>query len=386
MPLSRLSVLALLATLLAAPALAQPPAPLRTMTASTGETLSYVLLLPEPYDALKAYPTLLALPPGDGSEDAVRKALAMYWESAAKARGWVVISPVAPASKPFADAGAPLLTELLDEVARTVRFENGLVHAAGMSKGGHAAFRAALDSPGRFASLLVLPGVPPTPADFERLGRLKNVPVTMYVGAADNDYWLGESRRAAARCKEAGVEHSLTVLDGQEHVLTIDPRELFDRLDARRPAARASLAARDASVRAIARVLDDFHDAAAKADEVRYFAHFADDAVFLGTDATERWTLPQFRAFAQPYFQRGTAWTYTPRRRWITVSPGGDAAWFDETLDNAKLGDCRGSGALIRTGGEWKITQYNLTVPVPNELMDKVVDLIRAARAPAGAP
>jgi hypothetical protein len=39
---------------------------------------------------------------------------------------------------------------------------------------------------------------------------------------------------------------------------------------------------------AVAGVLDDWHDAAAKADEPRYFAHFSSDAVFMGTDATER--------------------------------------------------------------------------------------------------
>ena len=42
----------------------------------------------------------------------------------------------------------------------------------------------------------------------------------------------------------------------------------------------------DAAVRA---VLDDWHAAAAASDEARYFDHFADDGVFLGTDATERW-------------------------------------------------------------------------------------------------
>ena len=38
--------------------------------------------------------------------------------------------------------------------------------------------------------------------------------------------------------------------------------------------------------KAVAAVLDDWHAAAAVADEARYFAHFAPDSVFLGTDAT----------------------------------------------------------------------------------------------------
>ena len=41
--------------------------------------------------------------------------------------------------------------------------------------------------------------------------------------------------------------------------------------------------------------LDDWHRAASAADEARYFSHLADDAVFLGTDATERWDVRAFR-------------------------------------------------------------------------------------------
>ena len=55
-------------------------------------------------------------------------------------------------------------------------------------------------------------------------------------------------------------------------------------------------------------VVDDWHDAAAKADETRYFAHFTDDGVFLGTDATERWDVPAFRKYAHPHFAKGKAW------------------------------------------------------------------------------
>ncbi len=115
-------------------------------------------------------------------------------------------------------------------------------------------------------------------------------------------------------------------------------------------------------------VLDDFHDAAAKADEDRYFAHFHPQGLFLGTDASERWTLEEFKAFAMPYFQRDTAWTYEPGLRHISVSEDGQWAWFDEALTNAKYGRCRGTGTLRRASGQWKIVQYHLTMPIPNDL------------------
>ena len=129
---------------------------------------------------------------------------------------------------------------------------------------------------------------------------------------------------------------------------------------------------------AVDAVLDDWHRAAATADEQRYFSHAAPDFVFLGTDASERWDLPSFRAFAHPYFAKGTAWTFTPRERHVHFSGTGDVAWFDEKLDSASYGDTRGSGVLRRIDGQWKIAQYNLTIPIPNELAKEVVAKIRA--------
>jgi phosphohistidine phosphatase SixA/ketosteroid isomerase-like protein len=117
---------------------------------------------------------------------------------------------------------------------------------------------------------------------------------------------------------------------------------------------------------AVARALDDFHDAAAVGDASRYFALLPDDAVFLGTDGTERWTGERFRAFAQPYFERGSAWTYVCLARQIDVDAGGQFAAFDETLDHDAYGECRGSGVLVRRGGRWVLRQYHLSIPVPN--------------------
>jgi ketosteroid isomerase-like protein len=134
----------------------------------------------------------------------------------------------------------------------------------------------------------------------------------------------------------------------------------------------------------IRRALDDFHAAAAAADEARYFAHFTRDAVFLGTDATERWTLAAFRAFAHPFFARGKAWSFTPVRRSVTVMDGGSAAFFDEDLATPNLGPARGTGILQRQGGDWKIAQYNLAITVPNDKMRSVRELLeRPASGPA---
>jgi SnoaL-like domain len=122
--------------------------------------------------------------------------------------------------------------------------------------------------------------------------------------------------------------------------------------------------------------LDDFHDAAAKADEQRYFDHFAPGGVFLGTDATERWEVPAFRAYAHPHFARGKAWSFRAVRRIVTVR--GDLAWFDEDLETQNLGPARGSGVLSLRYGKWLIEQYVLSITVPNDRFRAVRDLLAA--------
>ncbi len=128
-------------------------------------------------------------------------------------------------------------------------------------------------------------------------------------------------------------------------------------------------------VAAAGATLDDFHKAAAQADEKRYFSHFAPEGVFLGTDPNERWTVAEFQKFSHPYFARGKAWTYEPFDRHVVVV--GDFATFDEALRNTKYGLCRGTGALRRIGGAWKLVQYSLSFPVQNHLAEKVVAILK---------
>jgi ketosteroid isomerase-like protein len=130
--------------------------------------------------------------------------------------------------------------------------------------------------------------------------------------------------------------------------------------------------AKPADEAAVAGVLDDWHAAAVAADETRYFGHFAPDAVFLGTDATERWNVEEFRRYAHPYFAKGKAWSFKAVERHVSFSPDRSVAWFDELLDTPNLGPARGSGVLLRVGGAWKIAHYDLSVPIPNALMKEI--------------
>ena len=138
--------------------------------------------------------------------------------------------------------------------------------------------------------------------------------------------------------------------------------------------------------RAVNAVLDDWHQAAARADEARYFNHFTPDAVFLGTDGSERWTRDEFHVWAKPFFAKGKAWSFTPGARHVSFSPDGKVAWFDEALATPNLGPARGSGVLVKDGDGWKIAQYNLSVPIPNSLMNEVKTRIEAQGSKPARP
>lgn len=132
----------------------------------------------------------------------------------------------------------------------------------------------------------------------------------------------------------------------------------------------------------VAKLLDDWHLAAAKADEATYFKYLSEDSIYLGTDATERWTKEEFRKFAHPYFAKGKAWTFSANRRGIQFSKDGKIAWFDEELKTQKLGPARGSGVLVLEIDGWRIVQYNLSITIPNDKFAAVKKLLdEAARA-----
>ena len=117
-------------------------------------------------------------------------------------------------------------------------------------------------------------------------------------------------------------------------------------------------------------LLNGLHLDAHKGNFESYFDRYSTDAVFLGTDKTERWTIEEFKAYAKPAFSDGHGWTYSViERNW---EGDGNTRWFDEILLNEKLGHCRGTGVVELINGEWKISHYALTMLVPNSIAAKV--------------
>ena len=127
---------------------------------------------------------------------------------------------------------------------------------------------------------------------------------------------------------------------------------------------------------AINEMLNAWHHAAAVADEDVFFGSMTPGGIYLGTDATERWLRDDMQAWSKKYFERESAWAFTPHHRQVYLSADGQMAWFEELLDTW-MGVCRGSGVLEKTAEGWKIQHYNLAVTVPNEAINGFIELVK---------
>ncbi|MEM1215046.1 MAG: nuclear transport factor 2 family protein [Bacteroidota bacterium] len=122
--------------------------------------------------------------------------------------------------------------------------------------------------------------------------------------------------------------------------------------------------------------IDQWHHAAAVADEEIFFGAMAEDGIYLGTDATERWLRDELRTWAAFAFERESAWSFTAYDRQLYFTDNNTYAWWEEMLETW-MGPCRASGVAQWQDGRWQIKHYHLAVTVPNEKMDGFRALIK---------
>jgi hypothetical protein len=129
--------------------------------------------------------------------------------------------------------------------------------------------------------------------------------------------------------------------------------------------------------------LDEWHDDAAHS-RMAYFDKIAQDGVYIGTDKSERWVRDDFKRWAKRYFERPTAWAFHATKRNIAFSEDKAFVWFDEQLDT-QMGVCQASGVIRNTKDGLRIEHYQLSLAVPNDLVNQVTGEIREFDAKSGA-
>lgn len=360
---------------------AQQPAPAAATSAAATQpdtasaSTPYLIATPPDHASDRPARLVIILPPGTQSEGIARAAMDRSFGAALATRGFIVAMPYST------DGRTALAGEDVGSVFNRIAAENQVTSnqtlIVGIQNGARAAFEFAVAHPDRVTGLMLMPGMPPRDwaAGEDRarmLASLRNIPIAMFVGSEDAR-WRDEMQPLARDLTAAGIACSLTVLEGDGHALpSLTPDRIADSLH------RLGLLSAGVTPESeVGSMLDAWHDAAARADENAYFAHFADaDSIFMGTDATERWTATEFRAWAKPYFDRGRAWAFKVVERHTYLSPDETIAWFDEVLDTPNMGPCRGTGVAVLRNGTWKVAHYNLTVPVPNAILDRVVEMV----------
>jgi len=120
----------------------------------------------------------------------------------------------------------------------------------------------------------------------------------------------------------------------------------------------------------VAAFLDGWHNDAAHADLV-YFDKMAQDGVYIGTDKSERWVRDDFKAWAKPFFDRKKAWEFHAFNRHIAYADDKSIIWFDEQL-HTQMGICQASGVIRNTKDGFKIKHYQLSLTIPNDLVDHI--------------
>ena len=186
------------------------------------------VLVPKGYVREKPCPVILALPPGEGDPAMVESGLQSYWRKEAFERGYIVVSP--------AINGVSLLLNSLDFfpvlfrwMDQNLGYDKDRVALVGVSNGGLGVFFAALIFPERFGALVAIPGG--YRGDPRHFRVLRNKPVWLLVGENDPQ-WVEQAKDTKEGLTAAGARVQLDILPGQGHGVTIDPKRLYDWIDA----------------------------------------------------------------------------------------------------------------------------------------------------------
>jgi poly(3-hydroxybutyrate) depolymerase len=188
-------------------------------TKNVGDTtVVYKVVLPDGYDAAKAYPAILAFGGGPQTMNTVDTILSRNFRAEAEKRGYIVVAPAAPDGDLFFEEGARIFPEFLKMILADYKIQDGKFHIAGVSNGGIAALHVAAANSEYFLSVTAFPGYmwEPTPAKLEAISKMC---VFMYVGENDPYKWHSEMKRETYFLRFKGTLARYTVEEGQPHRL-----------------------------------------------------------------------------------------------------------------------------------------------------------------------
>src|SRR5499427_3806764 len=197
-------------------------------------TVHYKVVLPDGYDATKAYPGIIALGGGPQTMNTVDGVLSRNLQAEAEKRGYIVVAPAAPDGQLFFEGGARIFPEFLRAILADYKIQDGKFHIAGPSNGGIAAFHVAAANPQYFLSVTAFPGYMWEPSN-AKLEAISKMCVFLYVGENDEYRWHAEMKKEAEFLRSKGGVARYAVEKGQPHRLETlagaNASRLFDNFE-----------------------------------------------------------------------------------------------------------------------------------------------------------
>ena len=181
-----------------------------------GTTVQYKVVLPNGYDAAKAYPAVLVFGGGPQTMNTIDRTLMNNFRAEAEKRGYIVIGVAAPNGQLFFEGGERIFPEFLKMMLADYKIDGGKFHVAGPSNGGIAAFHVAAANPQYFMSITAFPGYLWQPSA-GRLQAIAGICSFMYVGENDEYRWHNEMKAEADALRSRGTVARYTVERGQPH-------------------------------------------------------------------------------------------------------------------------------------------------------------------------
>ena len=176
----------------------------------------YEVVLPEPYDAQRAYPTILAFGGGPQTLDVVERLIERTFRDQAEQRGYLVVLPVAPGGQLFFEEGAHIFPGFLQQILSTYKVEGGKLLVAGPSNGGISAFYVAARYPDYFRSITAFPGFLPDPTP-PLMRAIAGMCIHMFVGEFDELGFDQPMRQEAEVFRRQGLALTYSTEKGQPH-------------------------------------------------------------------------------------------------------------------------------------------------------------------------
>ena len=195
----------------------------------------YKLVLPDGYDASKAYPGIIVLGGGPQTMEVVDGTIERNFRAEAERRGYIVIAPAAPDGELFFEGGERIFPEFLKTALTYYKIADGKFHIAGPSNGGIAALHVAAENPDYFLSVTAFPGYM-WEASNKKLLAIAKMCVYFYVGENDQYRWHDEMKREAEFLSSHGTVAKYSVEKGQPHRIETlageNASRLFDGFEA----------------------------------------------------------------------------------------------------------------------------------------------------------